>query len=82
MEIFTPSTDERRLLVELLACELAGDPEVDVERLGRREVALELQLQRLVVWSGPHRIRLTVQGRNLAQHLAERMLDTRLVRAC
>ena len=73
MEVFAPSAAQRRLLVELLANELDGDINLRLADSDR-----ESALQQLVALGMVSRVQswfvLTVPGRELAGHLADRML--------
>jgi len=73
MEVYVPSIIERRLLVELLAGELEGDPSVCIGGSGR-DVALQRLVGRGMVARDRGGFVLTDAGRDLADRLADHML--------
>ena len=73
MEVLMPDAGQRRLLVELLANELAGDTSVRVVGLERETALGEIVALGLAVRS-PGCATLTHAGRTLAQRLADHML--------
>lgn len=72
MEVFAPSTAQRRLLVELLVGELANEPTVRVDST-RRSALAQLEASGMVSRERSLFV-LTQAGRQLAGHLADRML--------
>ncbi len=82
MDVFAPTADERRLLVEMLAAELAEDEPVAVRSTTRHHTALALAASRLVAWLDAWTVALTPEGRSVARQLADHMLGISSPRAC
>ncbi|MEM6292272.1 MAG: hypothetical protein AAGA54_13445 [Myxococcota bacterium] len=82
MDVFAPNTDERRMLVEILAAELAGDEPVAVRSSVRRRTALALSASQLIAWLDPRTIALSPHGRVVARQLADQMLGASGTHAC
>jgi len=76
MEVVTPSSAQRRLLVELLASELDGDGTVRLDDPGR-ELAFEQLLGSGMVSRAGSWVALTQAGRELASSIADHMLGVR-----
>jgi hypothetical protein len=74
---------ERRMLLEMLAGEYAGDDVLRVgDRDGRAKVARKLCDLWMAVWAARDQLTFTEFGRHVATALAERLLATPPAPAC
>ncbi|MEM7156982.1 MAG: hypothetical protein AAF799_29290 [Myxococcota bacterium] len=76
MRVHTVSANQRRMLLELLASERAGEFALFIGRyLGRDRTASELCRLRLSDWVDEQEIIFTAHGRQVAESLANRLVD-------
>ena len=74
IEFHTLSAPERRMLLEMLASERAGEVSLHVAHYGRSRVADSLEELAMAEWVGDKEIVFTELGRWLAEALAERLV--------
>ncbi len=74
IEVHALDASERRLLLELLASERAGDDALLVTGLGRDRVAQRLSEHGIVAWVSVDRVMLTDLGLYVAERLADRLV--------
>jgi hypothetical protein len=75
MEVHTLEAAGRRMLLELLASERAGEPSLRVgDRSGRGATAEQLCRLHLMRWVDRAHVVFTDLGRHLAEGLADRLL--------
>lgn len=75
IEVVTLAADERRMLLEMLASERAGEDALYVgEQFGRNGTARRLVELRMTRWVARDRIVFTAYGRHLAESLASRLI--------
>jgi hypothetical protein len=76
MQVHTLSASQRRMLLELLTSERAGEDALYVgPRLGRDRTASGLCRLRMADWVDEQHIIFTEYGRHVAETLATRMVD-------
>lgn len=75
IEVVTLAADERRMLLEMLASERAGEDSLHVgEQYGRNTTARRLVDLRMTRWSARDCVVFTSYGRHLAESLACRLI--------
>jgi hypothetical protein len=74
IEVHTLSAPERRMVLEMLASERAGELALHVGYYGRNRVAQELVELSMADWSDDDEIVFTAFGRWVAEILAERLV--------
>ena len=75
IEVYTLAADERRMLLEMLASERAGEDALHVgEQFGRNLTARRLVDLRMTRWSAQDCVVFTGYGRHLAESLACRLI--------
>lgn len=76
MQVHTLSASQRRMLLEMLASERAGEDALHVgSMLGRDRTASSLCRLRMSDWIDAHSIIFTDLGRHVAETLATRLVD-------
>ena len=76
MQVHTLSAPQRRMLLEMLASERAGEEELHAGAvLGRDRVASSLCRLRMADWVDDENIVFTDYGRHVAETLATRLID-------
>lgn len=74
MEVHTLDPQERRMLLEMLVSERAGEVALHVgEWFGRNAIAEQLCQLRMSDWVDPRHVAFTEMGRYVAESLAERL---------
>ncbi len=74
MQVHTLSAPQRRMLLEMLVSERAGEDALFVgDYLGRDRTASTLCRLRVVDWVDEQRLIFTDLGRHVAEHLATRL---------
>ena len=74
IEVHTLSAPERRMLLEMLASERAGELALHVAHYGRGRVAESLAELAMAEWVADNQVVFTELGRWLAEALAERLV--------
>ena len=74
IEVHQLSAPERRMLLEMLASERAGEISLHVAHYGRSRVADSLEELAMAEWVADKEIVFTDLGRWLAESLAERLV--------
>jgi hypothetical protein len=74
IEVHTLSAPERRMLLEMLASERAGELALHVGHYGRIRVAASLTELAMAEWVADDEVVFTELGRWLAEALAERLV--------
>jgi hypothetical protein len=75
MDVHTLEAQERRMLLEMLASERAGEEALHVgEWFGRNAVAHALCRLRMTEWVDDDHVAFTPVGRRVAEALAERLV--------
>ncbi len=83
IEVHTIAPAERRMLLELLASERAGEEALRVgPYLGRAAIARALSSVDMADWCDDEHVVLTELGRHVAEALAERLVAAPLHHAC
>jgi hypothetical protein len=74
IEVLTLSAPERRMLLEMLASERAGELSLHVRQYGRTRVAASLVELAMAEWVADDEVVFTDLGHWLAEALAERLV--------
>ena len=83
IEVHALAPAERRMLLEMLAGERAGEEALYVgEQFGRHGTARGLCELRMVVWVARDHVAFTAFGRHVAESLANRLIRAPDPRAC
>lgn len=82
IEVHTIQPTERRMLLELLASERAGEAALNVSMFGRDHVASHLCDLHMSQWISADYVTLTEYGRHVAESLAARLVDQQPTFAC
>jgi hypothetical protein len=83
IEVHTIAAQERRMLLELLASERAGEEALRVgPYVGRAAVASSLSSMRMACWCDREHLVLTELGRHIAESLAQRLVAAPMPQAC
>ena len=82
IEVHTLSAPERRMLLEMLASERAGELALHVGHYGRDRVARSLVELTMADWIGDDHLVFVPLGRQVAEMLAARIIRTDLQLAC
>lgn len=75
IQVHSVSAAQRRMLLEMLASERAGEATLNIRNFGRRAVARGLTEQDMASEAGPDEIVFTTMGRLIAESLAQRIVD-------
>jgi len=83
MDVHTLEVQQRRMLLEMLASERAGEVALHVgEWFGRNAIAQELCRLRMSEWVDDRHVAFTAVGRGVAEALAERLMRPAAVLVC
>ncbi len=82
IQVHSVGAAQRRMLLEMLASERAGEAALNVRNFGRRGIARGLIEEQMARSAGPDEIVFTEMGRLVAESLARRIVDRRHRVAC
>lgn len=83
IEVHTIGAPQRRMLLELLASERAGEDALRVGTYpGRALVARTLSTMKMAWWCDQEHVVLTELGRHVAESLAQRLVAAPMPQAC
>lgn len=83
IEVHTIGSPQRRMLLELLASERAGEDALRIGPYhGRAVIARSLSSMKMACWCDPEHVVLTELGRHVAESLAQRLIAAPIPQAC